>query len=168
MKVTIVAVLVGVSFSVLGAFAEDHEDRKTSQVSSNSVYKAVCGECHLAYPPRLLPAVSWLEIVDKPGKHAGGALDLKDNAKAEIKKYLAEKSADRKPSKKHSKATVTPDAGAGPIRISELPRIREKHREIAQAVFARKSIGSRGNCIACHKTAESGDFDEDNVSIPAK
>lgn len=167
MKVMIVAALAGVSFYAQYCVAEDHEERKGAQRSSNSVYKAVCGECHLAYPPRLLPAVSWSEIVDKPGKHAGGDLELKDNEKSAVKKYLAEKSADRRPSKKRGKV-ATPAAGDGPIRISEIPRIKEKHREIAQEVFARKSIGSRGNCIACHKTAESGDFDEDNVSIPAK
>ncbi|MDA3895761.1 MAG: hypothetical protein PF482_06415 [Desulfobacteraceae bacterium] len=33
-------------------------------------------------------------------------------------------------------------------------------------VLKRKSIGSLSNCSACHTTAESGDYDHDNVEIP--
>ena len=43
-----------------------------------------------------------------------------------------------------------------PLRISETPRFARAHGEVPAAVFARKDIGSKANCIACHTTADKG------------
>ncbi len=51
-------------------------------------------------------------------------------------------------------------------RITDVPYIRHKHREIADEVFQRKSVGSRPNCVACHTTAEQGIYNDHNVRIP--
>jgi hypothetical protein len=172
MRVMSAFLITVVALSASWMFAEDEgekgngKERGRSVIDTNNVYNANCGSCHFAYPLRLLPAAAWADMLDKPGKHAGGDLDLKDKARADVKKYIAEHSADRRSSKKSDKAVST--AGDGPIRISDVPRVKEKHKKIAQEVFARKSIGSRGNCIACHKNAARGDFDEDGVSIPGK
>jgi hypothetical protein len=85
--------------------------------------------------------------------------------KAEIEKYLQQNSAEKTQSRISRKILVSIGTGV-PTRISEVPYIKEEHYEIKQEVFLRKSIGSRGNCIACHKTAESGNYDDDNVTIP--
>jgi hypothetical protein len=53
-----------------------------------------------------------------------------------------------------------------PLRITEIPYIQEKHHEVSASVLKRKSIGSLSNCSACHKTAEKGIYDDDNVVIP--
>ena len=31
--------------------------------ASNEPWKAECGECHVAYPPKLLPASSWRTVM---------------------------------------------------------------------------------------------------------
>jgi hypothetical protein len=52
------------------------------------------------------------------------------------------------------------------MRITDIPYIRKKHREINPGVLNRESIGSLSNCIACHTTAGEGIYDDDNVNIP--
>ncbi|MDH4164526.1 MAG: diheme cytochrome c [Nitrospirota bacterium] len=47
-----------------------------------------------------------------------------------------------------------------------MPIIRDKHRSMGQEVFSRKAVGSRANCPACHRSAEQGVYDDDNVMIP--
>ncbi len=56
--------------------------------------------------------------------------------------------------------------GKTPLRITEIPYIQRKHRGIEPEVLNRKTIGSLSNCIACHTTAEQGNFNEGYVTIP--
>ena len=53
-----------------------------------------------------------------------------------------------------------------PPRISQTRWFERKHDEVSEAKFKRESVGGRANCVACHRDAESGDFDEDRVKIP--
>ena len=129
------------------------------------MYKEKCGTCHFAYPPGLLPERSWIKIVDTPGGHAGGDLPLDPPAKAQLKAYLVANSAERSAFKKSQKILAS-IGDAVPTRISEVPYIRKKHQDIREEVFAGKAVGSRGNCIACHRGAEKGDFKGDDVVIP--
>lgn len=165
MKLRDLVVLASLIFSCISAFAGDNKESKTLPKVTNEFYKTNCGTCHFAYQPGLLPAKSWQKIIDVPGAHPGGDLSLEKKTKAEIRKYLTQNSAESTRSKRSRKilASIGSDV---PTRISEIPYIRHKHHEIKDNIFARKSIGSRGNCIACHRTAENGDFDDDNVTIP--
>jgi hypothetical protein len=165
MRPNLISLLTIVMFFPVGAFAGEHNESETLPKVTNEVYRKNCGTCHFAYQPGLLPARSWLKIVDKPGGHPGGDLSLEKTAKAEIEKYLNQNSAEKTQSKRSRKILSSSGVNV-PTRISEIPYIKEKHHEIAQEVFLRKSIGSRGNCIACHRTAENGDYDDDNVTIP--
>lgn len=45
-----------------------------------------------------------------------------------------------------------------PLRISETPYWKAKHRHIAASVWRSPQVGSRANCVACHQNAERGDF----------
>ena len=53
-----------------------------------------------------------------------------------------------------------------PVRITEIPYIRDKHRKVSASVLNRPSIGSLSNCTACHRRAEEGNYDDDFVVIP--
>jgi len=62
---------------------------------------------------------------------------------------------------------VEPSPTAGePPRISQTRWFERKHHEVSEAKFAREAVGGRFNCVACHRDAEHGDFDEDRVKIP--
>ena len=165
MKLKFVLFITIVTFSYVWSFASENNESEVLPKVTNEVYKENCGACHFAYPPGLLLARSWMKIIDNPGGHAGGDLSIDKNTKDEIKKYLNQNSAEKSQSNisKRILASIGSDV---PSKISKVPYIRNKHHEIKQEVFSRKSIGSRGNCIACHKTAEQGEYDDDNVTIP--
>src|SRR3546814_11861971 len=48
----------------------------------------VCGECHLAFPPGLLPARSWAALVDGATDHFGEDLALPPGEAAQIRAWL--------------------------------------------------------------------------------
>lgn len=146
-------------------FARDHKEVKTIPIVTNQAYMKNCGSCHFAYQPGLLPARSWVKIIDSPGGHPGGNLSLDRKAKTEIKKYLEQNSAEKSPAKR-SRKILDSIGGDTPVRISEISYIKEKHREISQDVFMRKAIGSRANCVACHRGAVRGVYEDDDVVIP--
>ena len=143
----------------------DHDRSERQPWVANETYKDNCSGCHFAYPPELLPASSWKGIVTRLGDHFGESLALDDASREEIGKYLRENAADRSGSEKARKI-MRSLGGRSPGRITEVPYVVKEHREIAQEVFKRKSIGSFSNCIACHKMADQGQFDDDQVTIP--
>lgn len=51
-----------------------------------------------------------------------------------------------------------------PLRISETPYWQGKHQNIAEQVWRTPQVGSKANCVACHRQAEQGVFA--NASIP--
>ena len=133
--------------------------------SSNPTYKKTCGECHFPYPPELLPSSSWDRILNRLEDHFGEQMAVDPSSKDLIRKYLMESGADRSSSKKSFKIMKSLN-GQFPLRITEIPYIQKKHREINPEILNRKTIGSLSNCNACHKTAEQGNFSDDFVTIP--
>ena len=131
----------------------------------NQTYKNTCGECHLAYPPCLLPSGSWAKIMNRTKDHFGEEVPCGAAEQKEISQYLQENGADRASGKRSAKI-MKGLKGTTPLRITEVPYIRHKHRQISKEVLSRKTIGSLSNCRACHKTAEQGNFDDDHVTIP--
>ena len=148
-------------------FSDEHKGGKNLLPVSNGLYKKSCGACHFAYQPGLLPERSWKKMMDSPGTHPGGAFSLDGSTKEKIRKYLVQNSAENSPSKRSGKLLASIDSGRTPLRISEVPYIKRKHLEIRPDVFKRKSVSSRGNCIACHRKAGQGVYDHD-VVIPKK
>jgi hypothetical protein len=121
----------------------------------NATYQAECGSCHIAYPPALLGAGTWREIMRGLDKHFGTDASLGDSAHAQVKAYL--------------------EAGAGragrevaTLRISDTPWFRKEHGEIAAATWKSAAVKSPANCGACHRQADRGDFGERSLRVPGK
>jgi hypothetical protein len=142
---------------------DDHYESSLKQVD-NPTYKEACGACHFVYQPELLPSGSWLKILDNLQDHFGETVELDDDSKRGISDYLKSNGAENSSAKRAVKI-VRSLGNQSPLRITDIPYIREKHSKISSDVLKRKSIGSLSNCPACHKTAESGIYD-DNVIIP--
>ncbi len=150
---------------------ERHEGGKKGErggqysVVENPLYKEECSSCHFLYPPGLLPARSWQDIMKNSGNHFGEDLSIKDRVKGDILSYLAEYSAEKTRTEFSNKILNSIGSGT-PVRITETPYIAGKHRKIPTEVFKRPSIGSFSNCGGCHPGGAQGDFEEDRVSIP--
>ena len=165
------------------AFADDHGHRKKSRhqkrerrhseengqrilpIVSDPAYTENCGACHFAYQPGLLPSGSWEKILTGLLDHFGESIDLDPESAKTISAYLKANSANYS-SGKLSVKIMRSLGNQAPLRITEVPYIRQKHHEIQQKVLNRKSIGSLSNCAVCHTTAEKGIYDDDYVTIP--
>jgi hypothetical protein len=132
---------------------------------TNQTYKEVCGACHFAYQAGLLPSGSWTKLLSNLKDHFGESVDIDASSKGAVEKYLIENAAE-KSQWKRSRKIVRCLKGETPLRITEVPYIRRKHRDIAPEVFTRKAVGSLSSCSACHKTAEQGIYEDDYVTIP--
>lgn len=148
------------------AQAEDHGALRTAPaLATNAVHQATCGACHMPYPPTLLPAASWEKIIGALPKHNGETVDVAPADRQTILDFLKTHAADTANSGV-ARRVMRGLAGATPTRITEVSAIQRKHRGLPAEVFARKEIGSRANCRACHPGAEQGQFNDDNVRIP--
>ncbi len=142
---------------------EHHEDHL--RPVDNQTYKDQCGACHFVYQPALLPSASWEKILADLEDHFGESVDLEDEAKKEILMYLKSNAAETSAAKRAVKIMQSL-GNQVPIRITDIPYIRKKHMGIPPDFLNNKAIGSQANCAACHTTAESGLYDDDNVRIP--
>ncbi len=130
----------------------------------NATYRAECGDCHWAYHPSLLPRASWGGIMGGLGDHFGEDATLGTVEVTDIAAYLERFAAEAWDTEAANRlATTSSDA---PMRITQSPYFVRKHREIDPAVFGRAGIRSNGNCIACHRDADSGRFDDQAIDIP--
>jgi len=124
------------------------------------VWKEECAACHMLSPPGLLPAKAWRQQMQTLDEHYGSNATLDPDQEREILEFLRRASAG-------NRLPVEPSPTAGePPRISQTRWFERKHDEVSEAKFKRESVGGRANCVACHRDAESGDFDDDRVKIP--
>jgi len=147
---------------------DDHDDNDRSDYLkpvTHQAYKETCAECHFAYQPELLPSASWLKILSQLDDHFGEEIEADPDTIKSISDYLKTNGAENS-SAKLSKKIMRSLGNQVPMRITDIPRFREKHHELDPAIFKRESIGSLANCTACHITAEKGIYDDDNVKIP--
>jgi len=145
----------------------EHDGKRLFKPVDNPTYKEICGECHFAYQPELLPSGSWEKILAGLSDHNGEEIEIDQESKKIIYEYLKANGAENSSAKPAVKI-IKSLRGQTPMRITDVPYIRHKHEDddIPADAFTRKSVGSMSNCIACHTTAENGIYDDDNVVIP--
>ncbi len=124
------------------------------------LWREECAACHMLYAPGLLPAQAWRQQMQTLAEHYGSNATLDPVQEREILDFLERAS-------QHNQLPVEPSPVAGePPRISQTRWFERKHDEVSEAKFQRESVGGRANCVACHRDAELGDFDDDRVKIP--
>jgi hypothetical protein len=145
----------------------NYEDRYLRSVS-NPTYLTVCGACHFAYQPQLLPSGSWRKILAGLKNHFGEEITIGSDSKKEITSYLLSNAAETSSAKLAVK--IMKDLGdQTPLRITDISIFRKKHHEVLPRILKQEvGLGSLSNCQACHKTAENGNYDDDAVVIPGK
>jgi hypothetical protein len=125
-------------------------------VPPNERWKTECGSCHVAYPPKLLPAETWRRIMAQLDRHFGSDASVDAAAAAEIGAYLERYSA--------SQRRTGPLSDS--LRITETRWFVHEHDEISAAVWTLPAVKSAANCTACHTAAEQGDFRKRNIRMP--
>jgi len=136
-----------------------HADERYRPVTDPVVAKE-CGACHMAFQPQMLPKRSWVKIMDGLADHFGEDASLDAETLLRVRKYHLENATDSswlggKFMRGLSKTSV-------PLRITETPYwIREHREEVPQEAWKDPKVKSKANCLACHKRANSGDYDDD-------
>lgn len=116
-----------------------------------------CSACHIAFPPAFLPSRSWSAIMNTLEDHFGEDASLVEEDRQAIEDYLATHSAD---SGNRSSRFLRSIAGTTPLRITDLGWWQREHNhEVSQRQWDK--AGSKSNCVACHRGAERGYFDDD-------
>ncbi len=131
----------------------------------NALYREECGSCHMAYPPGLLPALSWERIMATLDDHFGENAELDEETRARLLNYLLDHSAGRIDYRLSNR--LVRGLRQVPLRITDLPYFRHEHREIPpRLVTGNPRVRSFSNCNACHLHAEQGFFGEHDIHIP--
>ena len=143
-----------------------HPTADPAQLSRPAAYGRECGDCHTVYHPSLLPAGKWRAVMEGLADHYGEDATVGEADRAVIAAHLTAHAAEVWDTKAaHAFRAPTP---ADALPISGAPRWKRIHRRIDAATFARKDIGGRGNCAACHADADTGLFRLRDSAIPNK
>lgn len=138
------------------AHAEDDDDDEHMPAANNALWQTECGSCHVAFPPRLLPAESWQAVMSGLDKHFGSDASLDAPSAREIGAFL-DKNAGRNRHMKSDKPL---------LRITETRWFVREHDEVPGRVWKNPKVKSAANCAACHTKAESGSYRERDIRIP--
>ncbi|MCF8168445.1 MAG: diheme cytochrome c [Rhodoferax sp.] len=133
-----------------------HADGNGRSISLLPKYVQECGACHVAYPPTLMPAASWVRTMNHLPQHFGTDASLDEATRKELSAWIAANAG----SYKRVKEEPPQD------RITRTAWFARKHDEVSAATWKLPAVKSAANCNACHTTAEQGDFNERKIRIP--
>ncbi|WP_315983332.1 hypothetical protein [Aliamphritea spongicola] len=124
-------------------------------------YERACGDCHMAYPPVLLPARSWEKLMAGLENHFDDNAELLPDEHAKVLKYLISNAGFE------GQGLLQDMQGKAPLRITHLPEFRYEHDELSAAMTTENSgVISMSNCDACHQDTALARFEEDMINIP--
>jgi hypothetical protein len=135
---------------------------------TDASYNKECGSCHFAYQPGFLPEGSWRKLMEAKAlaDHFGENAELDEQTRAHILQLLVANSADKSSHKRSKKVMGSLEGGATPLRITEVPYIKQKHEEVPEKLIKQAKVKSLSQCDKCHMEADKGNFDDDTVVIP--
>jgi len=114
---------------------------------TDSTLRKECGQCHMAFQPGLLPAVSWEKMMDNLANHFGEDASVAPAKAAQIRQVLVSGAGRVR-------------RGGVPERITTAPWFVHEHN-FPDRVWKRPEVVSKSNCPACHRGAEQGFYDDD-------
>jgi len=149
----------GAALALTAACATVRADEKYPPMSE-PLAQAECSACHMAFSAAFLPARSWRAVMAGLDDHFGENAALDPAAAQQITAYLEANAAD---TTRRAKFMRNLDVSQTPLRTTETPYWLRKHRpgEVSPRAFLDPKVGSRANCVACHRDADRGNYDDD-------
>ena len=129
-------------------------------IPSFSPYIQQCTVCHHAYPPGLLSANAWQQLLADMPAHFGASVMVNVDTQQEISEWLQKNAG-----------TYPPSAQQDPPqhRITQSDwwqNIHRKSKKIPVSFWKKPMRLSASQCSACHSQAAIGEFDHKTVKIP--
>jgi hypothetical protein len=128
------------------------------------LYATECGSCHFAYHPSMGTALLWEGILGGLDHHFGKSIEMTEETRAALATYLKENSSEHWDTRiAHVLAKPNPN---DPLRFTATRFWTRQHEDLPVALFAKKPIGFKGNCAACHQDAKQGLFAPQMIAVP--
>jgi mono/diheme cytochrome c family protein len=127
---------------------------------TDPVVRQECGECHMAFQPAFLPARSWTALMDGLSDHFGDDASLPAAKADAIRAYLLAHAGDVAPAGEARKFMRWVDPQGAPLRITENPAFLREHN-FPDRVWNDPKVMVKSNCMACHRGADQGYYDDD-------
>lgn len=136
--------------------------------ADDSRWRAECGACHAPFPPALLTAPAWRQVMVALDRHYGTDASIDAATAREIAAFLARNAGDGRRAAPPALAEIATRGSASPPlpRIADSPWFAREHRKVPASTIARRDVGSLTNCGACHPAADRGEFSERAVRVP--
>lgn len=127
-------------------------DRPPAPITRPVAWDRECGDCHLAFPPDLLPARSWDAMFARED-HFGEFLGLDPETASTLRVWATTHAADAGETEHAVRVAASVPTDAAPQRITTLPWW--------EGIHAAVPLGDqpRTRCSDCHPDAERGSFD---------
>ncbi len=119
-------------------------------------YRTECGNCHVPYPPNLLSARGWREIMGRLPSHFGENIKPEEPVRYQIERYLVNQAG----SSDYRFGSQT-----DPPRLTNTLWFRRTHGEV-KTYFTNPNVGSPANCRACHPQADIEGYAREDVVLP--
>jgi hypothetical protein len=145
MKKLLIITAFGLSFAFAGNVAP----------ADNAQYQKECASCHFGYQPALLNKTSWEKVMGNLSDHFGTDASLGKVESEQILNYLLTNAGSGK---------IT--ANNSTMQITKSPYFIKEHRKIPAKLIEQKEVSSLANCLACHTTADKGNYSERAIVIP--
>lgn len=129
-------------------------DKMRLPATPNAAWQEECTSCHIGYPPSLLSAANWRQMMGSLDRHFGANAELDAKTRDEIRAFLEQNAATKE------------SRQAPSLRISETPWFVRKHDEVPTRAWSDPSVKSAANCSACHRDAGKGNYNEHQVVLP--
>lgn len=117
-------------------------------------YDEVCGSCHFAFQPGLLPTSSWEKIMTHSDNHFGKSLKLSSTNKRTMTRYLLDNSAGHVNDDISHKILRSLRAGPSITQITKTPYFVKTHSQLGDE----KEMKSMVQCEQCHQGAKQGKY----------
>ncbi len=119
-------------------------------------YRTECGSCHVPYPPNLLSAGGWREIMGSLPTHFGENVRAEESVRYQIERYLANQAGS---------SDYRFGSQSDPPRLTNTHWFRRTHGEV-KTYLANPKVGSSANCMACHPHADIEEYAIEDVVLP--
>ncbi len=147
-------------FALAALSAGTRADRLPMPADAPPAFKAECGSCHLAFPPALLAADDWRQIMGRLDKHYGDNAALDEATRKQLEDFLAKNAGT-------GRRVARPAILADELpRLTFTDRFRKKHDEVPASTWQDQRVGSPAHCAACHTQAEQGSYRERELRVP--
>lgn len=129
---------------------------------TNQTVKTECGDCHMVFFAEMLPRESWLRVLNNLENHYGEDASIDPSLLKEVIAFHTTGASDVLNTRSARKWREGLKAGEAPDRITTAPRYIRKHdNNDFKRMWTKFMVTSKANCIACHKDANKGLFDDD-------